>query len=156
MAEKSIANDEAALFRIRRVRYELDLMILRRYFDFAEENYKKGICDLSFFDSCYCKITADDAWRMASEVKDLLKCDTLLHGDYCLPNIMLKKWKLSGFIDLGCGGVGDKHIDLFWGAWTLNFNLKTDRFRDVFFDAYGREAIDFGILRAIGAIECFG
>ena len=125
------------------------------YFDFAEENYKKGICDLSFFDSCYCKITADDAWRMASEVKDLLKCDTLLHGDYCLPNIMLKKWKLSGFIDLGCGGVGDKHIDLFWGAWTLNFNLKTDRFRDVFFDAYGREAIDFGILRAIGAIECF-
>lgn len=38
VAEKSIANDEAALFRIRRVRYELDLMILRRYFDFAEDS----------------------------------------------------------------------------------------------------------------------
>ncbi len=38
-----------------------------------------------------------------------------------------------GFIDLGNGGVGDRHIDLFWGAWTLFYNLKTDRHTERFF-----------------------
>ena len=86
----------------------------------------------------------------------MLKSDTLIHGDFCLPNVMLNDWKLSGFIDLGNGGVADKHIDLYWGAWTLNFNLGTEKYRDVFFDAYGRDAIDFDILDSIGAVECFG
>lgn len=25
----------------------------------------------------------------------------LIHGDYCLPNVVIKDWALSGFIDLG-------------------------------------------------------
>ena len=37
-AEKSVSNDQATLFRIRKVRYELDLTILRKYFDFAEDS----------------------------------------------------------------------------------------------------------------------
>ena len=129
---------------------------LSSYFDLAERNYRNGLYDLSFLGSSCSNITAEDAWRIASDLKGALKCDSLLHGDYCLPNIMLDNWRLSGFIDLGCGGVGDKHIDLFWGAWTLNFNLKTDKYRDVFFDAYGRSGIDFDLLDAIGAVECFG
>ena len=90
------------------------------------------------------------------ENKDLLKNDTLIHGDYCLPNIMLDDWRFSGFIDLGNGGVGDKHIDLFWGAWTLNFNLKTDKYRNRFLDAYGRSDIEEEIFRVIAAAEVFG
>ncbi len=43
--------------------------------------------------------------------------DALIHGDYCLPNIILDNWKLSGFIDLGNGGIGDRHIDILWGIW---------------------------------------
>ena len=68
----------------------------------------------------------------------------------------MKDWNLSGFIDLGAGGVGDRHIDLFWGAWTLNFNLHTDKYRERFFDAYGRDKIDVEIINAIGAAEVFG
>ena len=37
VAEKFVAGDSATLFRIRRVRYELDLMILRRFHDFAKD-----------------------------------------------------------------------------------------------------------------------
>jgi kanamycin kinase len=69
---------------------------------------------------------------------------------------MLSDWSLSGFIDLGCGGVGDRHIDLFWGAWTLGFNLGTDEYRDIFFDAYGRDKIDLEKLKIIAAAEVFG
>ena len=47
-------------------------------------------------------------------------------------------------------------IDLFWGAWTLNFNLKTDVYRNTFFDAYGRDKIDENALLAVSAAEVFG
>jgi len=66
----------------------------------------------------------------------------VLQGDYCLPNILLRDFRLEGFVDLGTGGVGDRHYDLFWGIWTLAYNLKTDRYKDVFLDAYGRQELD--------------
>ena len=43
----------------------------------------------------------------------------VMHGDYCLPNLILSDARLSGFIDLGNGGVGDRHCDLYWGLWAL-------------------------------------
>ena len=123
------------------------------YIATAEKNYKNGAFDISFLPECS---SADEAWRIFCEGKHLLKSDTLIHGDYCLPNIMLDNWKFSKFIDLGNGGVGDRHIDLFWGAWTLNFNLHTDVYRERFFDAYGREAFEPDLLKIIAAAEVFG
>ncbi|WP_058303018.1 aminoglycoside 3'-phosphotransferase [Gorillibacterium timonense] len=65
----------------------------------------------------------------------------ILHGDYCLPNLLMDRFELRGFIDVGDGGVGDRHYDLCSGLWTLRYNLHTDAYRDGFLDAYGREAI---------------
>ena len=123
------------------------------YIATVEKNYRAGQYDLSYFDGAS---TAEEAFRILQEGKYLLKTDTLLHGDYCLPNIMLDNWAFSGFIDLGNGGVGDRHIDLFWGAWTLNFNLGTDEYRERFFDAYGRDRVDKDVIKIIGAAEVFG
>ena len=88
--------------------------------------------------------------------KDALRSKVLLHGDYCLPNIILNNWKLSGFIDVGNGGVGDRHIDIFWGIWTLAFNLNTSKYRRRFLDAYGRDKADESILKIVAAAEVFG
>ena len=85
----------------------------------------------------------------------MLRCDVLLHGDYCLPNILLDDWRFSGFIDVGSGGIGDRHIDLFWGIWSLEFNLKTDKYRGRFLDAYGREDVCEALFPLIGAMEVF-
>lgn len=81
--------------------------------------------------------------------------DALLHGDYYLLNIILDNWRFSGFIDLDHAGLSDRHIDVFWGAWTLWFILRTDAYRNRFLDAYGRNVIDGGKLAAIAAMECF-
>ena len=49
-AEKRIANDEAALFRLRKVRYELDMMILRKFHDFAPSSTVRNAAFKSFAD----------------------------------------------------------------------------------------------------------
>jgi len=122
----------------------------------AEQNHALGKYDLSLFGDAWCYASAEDAWRVVEESAHLLKSDTLIHGDFCLPNIMLDNWRFSGFIDLDTGGVGDRHVDLFWAAWSLNYNLKTDAYRSRFLDAYGRDIIDEEMFKIIAAVEVFG
>lgn len=128
---------------------------MERYLALAETNYRTGCYDSSHFPDSFGYRSADEAWKVFSEGRPAFRADTLIHGDYCLPNILLDNWAFSGFIDLGDAGVADRHIDLFWGAWTLFYNLKTDRYRDRFFDAYGREAVDEDMLRIVAAAEVF-
>lgn len=126
------------------------------YLETVSRNYRMEHYDASLFPDNWGYPSAEEAWNVVQSVGPYLKEDTLLHGDYCLPNILLDNRQFSGFIDLGCGGVGDRHIDLFWGVWTLQFNLKTNAYADRFLDAYGRDMIDPEILKAIGAFEVFG
>ena len=130
-----------------------------RYLQTVEKNHALGLFEASFLPPHLQKMTAKEAFRFLQEGKHLLETNTLLHGDYCLPNIMLQDWRLCGFIDLGNGGVGDRHVDIFWGAWTLGYNCgkgQAERLRALFFDTYGRDGIDFSRLDLIAAAECFG
>ncbi len=126
-----------------------------RYLETAKRNYREGRYDASLFPDNWGYATAEEAWAVIQERAQFLKTDTLLHGDYCLPNILLDDWQHSGFIDLGRGGVGDKHVDLFWGAWTMGFNLKDDKWSERFLDAYGRNHFEPEMLRLIAACEVF-
>lgn len=122
----------------------------------AEQGFFQGRFDVTLFPEGVGPQTAEQAYELLEQSKGNLRSDTLIHGDYCLPNIVLRDWKLAGFIDVGCGGVGDRHIDLFWGLWTLEFNLKTNAYRDRFLDAYGRDRVDESLLEAVAAAERFG
>ena len=72
----------------------------------------------------------------------------LIHGDYCLPNIMLDSFRFTGLNDLDHAGTGDPHRDISSALRTLNRNLKTDKYNSVFLDCYGREKIDFQKLKS--------
>jgi len=124
------------------------------YLTTVYQNHESGCFDLSYFSHGNCSV--QEAWAVVEDYAGYLKNDTLLHGDYCLPNIILDNWQFSGFIDVGRGGIGDRHVDLYWGVWTLQFNLKTDIWRERFLDAYGRDRIDQELLDTIGAFEVFG
>lgn len=71
----------------------------------------------------------------------------LAHGDYCLPNVFLENGKLSGFIDIGDMGIGEKWRDiaLCWRSLKHNFDgsyggpVYPDFDPDVLFDALGIE-----------------
>lgn len=97
-----------------------------------------------------------EAWEAAREGMTDLEQNVLMHGDYCLPNTMLDNWRFSGFVDLINAGVGDRHIDILWGIWTLKYNLGIGKYSSRFMDAYGRDVIDEDKLRHIAAMEMFG
>ena len=118
---------------------------MKDYFALAESNYRTGNYDTSHFPDSFGYSSVDEAWKVL--------CDGRASID---GNIMLEDWKLTKFIDLGNGGVGDRHVDLFWGAWTLWFNLGTDEYRTRFFDAYGRDKVDEEKIKIIAAAEVFG
>lgn len=47
----------------------------------------------------------------------------LSHGDFCLPNILVKDGSVNGFIDLGDTGIGDKWKDIALGYRSLKHNF---------------------------------
>ena len=70
----------------------------------------------------------------------------LTHGDYCLPNVFLKNWEFSGFLDLGRSGAGDKWTDIaiLWRSLRDNFGghygeAVAGFHPDELFDALGME-----------------
>jgi len=129
---------------------------MNTYIETVCQNYEKGVFDPLCFTDKASKMTVDEAFKYFYDNRSALDSGTLIHGDYCLPNIILDDWKFSAFIDLDNAGVADPHIDLFWGVWTLKFNLKTDKYTSRFLDAYGRELVDTNKLLMIECAEAFG
>ena len=66
--------------------------------------------------------------------------DSFTHGDLCLPNIYFdENINFIGFIDLGSAGLGDSWCDYSWMLWSLEYNLKTDKYNDVLLNKLGIE-----------------
>ena len=63
--------------------------------------------------------------------------DCFIHGDFCLPNILVKDGQISGFIDTEAGGIGDPWMDYAWCIWSLEYNLKTDQYTPLLLDTLG-------------------
>lgn len=80
---------------------------------------------------------------------DNLKCpfkstdnigNDFVHGDLCLPNIYVNGHnEFVGFIDLDNSGLGDKWYDYSWLLWSLEHNLKTDKYNQILLDKLNLE-----------------
>ena len=54
--------------------------------------------------------------------------NTLIHGDFCLPNILACKDEIVGFIDTEGAGLGDPYVDYAWCIWSFEYNLGSKEF----------------------------
>ncbi len=45
------------------------------------------------------------------------------HGDFCMPNLLIRNGKISGFIDLGMSGVADRYHDVALMHRSLAYNF---------------------------------
>lgn len=127
-----------------------------RYLEAVYKGYRQGNFEKKYLSSQQEGLGREEAFQRVQEFAPLLQKDRLIHGDFCLPNIILNDWQFQSFIDCDCGGMGDRHIDLYWALWSLKRNLGTDAYRDYFLDCYGRETIDLALLEAIACFEVFG
>jgi aminoglycoside phosphotransferase len=62
----------------------------------------------------------------------------LVHGDYCLPNVLVTDGVLTGLIDVGQTGLGDPRVDLAAGVWSLQYNFGPGQGRE-FLEGYGTQ-----------------
>jgi kanamycin kinase len=65
------------------------------YLATAEANYRRGLFDPSF--GGIPSLTPDEAWQRVVKGRSLLQNDTLLHGDYCLPNILFDNRNFTAY-----------------------------------------------------------
>ena len=128
----------------------------QRYLDSAGGDLNGGHYDESVLMDLYHIDSKEEAWEIMQEGRHLLKCDTFIHGDACLPTLMQDHGRFTGFIDTAMAGRGDRHIDLYWAIWSLQYNLKTCEYTDCFIDMYGREKCSPEVLKVIAAFELFG
>ncbi|MBP5417451.1 MAG: APH(3') family aminoglycoside O-phosphotransferase [Clostridiales bacterium] len=81
----------------------------------AEYRVKNDLVDLSDAEP---ETFGEGGFKDAEELLSWLKENkpsyepVLSHGDFCLPNIFIRNGKLSGLIDLGNTGTGDKWMDI--------------------------------------------
>lgn len=130
---------------------------LKIYKERAFKNYEKGEFYAKALLPQFQISSREDAFQLIQEQGHLLKTDAFIHGDACLPNFILKDAShFSCFIDLGLADFSDRHIDLFWAIWSLNYNLQDPKYAELFLDYYGREQIDMNKLRLVTAFEAFG
>ncbi len=62
--------------------------------------------------------------------------NVLVHGDYCLPNVLVHEGRLGGLVDVGRAGLDSPEVDLAAGVWTLQYNYGKG-FARIFLEAYG-------------------
>ena len=130
---------------------------LKAYKERAFKNYDKGEFYAKALLPQFQINSREEAFQLIQEQGHLLETDAFIHGDACLPNFILKDADhFSCFIDLGLADFSDRHIDLFWAVWSLNYNLKDPKYAELFLDYYGRELIDSNKLRLVAAFEAFG
>lgn len=99
--------------------------------------------------------------RTPQQVLEELKTKTHLvndlvftHGDYCMPNILIHQWELSGFVDWAIAGVSDRHRDLMCVLESVTHNCG-EEWLPYFWEAYGLDAVDMEKIRFFQDLDLF-
>lgn len=111
--------------------------------DKARQRVEKGLVDEEDFDAERLGQTAQQVYEMAIARRPKREELVFTHGDYCLPNIILKDGGLSGFIDLGRAGVADRYQDIGLAVRSIRFNLGDEKWVEAFLTYYGLKEVDW-------------
>lgn len=92
----------------------------------ARRRMELGLVDESDFDDERQGRTAEHLFRELIATKPSSEDLVFTHGDYCLPNVVFKDWRLSGFIDWSRAGVADRYQDIALLARSVEFNFNAE------------------------------
>lgn len=114
--------------------------------DRARQRIEADLVDSADFAPLYSGLEADELFEMmiATGIPDQ-DDQVVLHGDYCVPNVIINEGAVSGFVDVGRCGVGDRHRDLGIAARSMAYNFGGPAV-GLFLDSYGVERPDLARL----------
>ncbi|MBD2868163.1 APH(3') family aminoglycoside O-phosphotransferase [Paenibacillus arenilitoris] len=95
-----------------------------------------GLVDEDDFDTVRQGRRAEDLYRELLAGKPASEDPVFTHGDYCLPNVVIREGRIGGFIDLGRAGIADRYQDLALAARSIGYNFGAEHV-PAFLDAYG-------------------
>ena len=104
--------------------------------EIAQERFVKGLVDASEFDDERQGKTIENLARNLFETKPLDEDLVFTHGDYCVPNVILKDGKLNGFVDWGNAGVADRYQDIAILTRSICYNFG-DEWQEYLLEIYG-------------------
>lgn len=120
----------------------------------AERRLRLGMLDVPGFIAATQGVTPAQALDRLQADASMVRETVFTHGDYCLPNVMIQRSRLSGVIDWGISGVGDPHRDFMALVESIEFNLGPSWVRR-FFDAYGGPEPDQDRIRYFSLLDQF-
>lgn len=116
----------------------------------AQQNVQRGRINAERMTPELSKYTPADILQEALSLHQPATADdlTLIHGDMYPINILIERdsGAVSGFIDVGRAGVGDRYADLALIVNTIRWHLD-ERYVPLFFEAYGLANVDQDKLR---------
>jgi len=113
--------------------------------DEARDRIAAGRVNEDDFDAARLGRVAADLFVDVLDMVPLHEDLVLVHGDFCLPNVLLSEidggLQITGLVDCGRAGIGDRHQDLALAIRSLIFNFGADTVA-TFLAAYGGAPID--------------
>jgi len=120
----------------------------------AERRIANGTLNLPEFLEDSGGRSPEDIYRELRDRQGEIRETVFTHGDYCLPNVLLRDWRIAGFIDWGNGGVADPNRDLMAMADSIAFNCG-EQWRQPFFDAVDPAIVDHDTIRYYTLLDYF-
>lgn len=127
----------------------LDVMI-----EGARQHVENGDVDADDFDDENVGRTPEDIFAELIATRPAVEERVFVHGDYCLPNILIHEGNIGGFIDLGRAGIADPYQDLALAERSIQFNIGAEWVKP-FFDAYGIADVDWDRVRYYKLLDEF-
>jgi aminoglycoside phosphotransferase len=107
----------------------------------ARHRVDKGLVDKEDFDEVRQGMKAAEIFDELTSKKPKREELVFTHGDYCLPNIIIDKRSVSGFIDWGRAGISDRYQDLALAIRSITGNFGKE-WIPLFLEEYGIKDLD--------------
>lgn len=127
---------------------------LERKLELAKLNVQKGYVDISGLQFGFGATSPAAMYAMLVDLRPEAEDLVVTHGDYCAANVIYNSDEVSGFIDVGRGGVADRYQDLAIAVRSIREDF-SEPLLSVFFAAYGLVNPDRGRLRFYDVLHEF-
>jgi len=102
----------------------------------VEDRVAAGLIEPRHLHDEHAHLSAEQALAQLQRERPERESLVVCHGDYCLPNALIRDGRVATFLDLGELGVADRWWDLAAATWSVTWNLGPG-FEDAFLEAYG-------------------